>query len=88
LRVSNYRRSDVLARGNDAARKLRKELRRAGRFPCAECGIPRLASGLDVDHIHPLALGGEDVAENVQALCKPCHKAKTREDFGATNTPF
>jgi 5-methylcytosine-specific restriction protein A len=88
MRVSNYRRSDVLARGNDAARRLRKRLRRAGYFPCASCGIPRLASALDVDHIRPLALGGEDVDENIQALCRPCHKAKTREDFGVSTPPF
>ncbi|WP_327257521.1 HNH endonuclease [Streptomyces sp. NBC_01244] len=41
-----------------------------------------LPSMLDIDHIKPLALGGEDVEENVQALCKSCHKAKTAMDFG------
>ncbi|MFF0440158.1 HNH endonuclease [Kitasatospora sp. NPDC004614] len=47
-----------------------------------------------MDHITPLALGGEDIDENVQPLCRPCHKAKTCEDFGtsnsapATNCPF
>jgi 5-methylcytosine-specific restriction protein A len=47
-----------------------------------------LASALDVDHIRPIAHGGEDVDENVQALCRPCHKLKTRTDFGFANTPF
>lgn len=43
---------------------------------------------MDVDHVQPLALGGEDTDGNVQALCRPCHKLKTREDFGAASTPF
>jgi 5-methylcytosine-specific restriction protein A len=41
-----------------------------------------LPSQLDVDHIKPLALGGEDVEGNVQPLCKRCHKTKTALDFG------
>ncbi|MEU5031945.1 MULTISPECIES: HNH endonuclease [Streptomyces] len=31
--------------------------------------------------MQPLALGGEDIDENVQPLCKSCHNLKTREDF-------
>lgn len=27
----------------------------------------------DIDHIQPVALGGEDVMENLQTLCQPCH---------------
>ncbi|MCX4598160.1 hypothetical protein OG819_54395 [Streptomyces sp. NBC_01549] len=36
----------------------------------------------------PAALGGEDMDEYVQPLCKSCHKLKTRENFGATTPPF
>ncbi|MEU4955466.1 HNH endonuclease [Streptomyces lavendulae] len=52
------------------------------------CGLTFLASAIDVDHMVPLALGGEDVASNVQPLCKACHKVKTREDFGHKTLPF
>ena len=31
----------------------------------------------DVDHIIELAAGGSNTIDNVQPLCKPCHKAKT-----------
>ena len=31
----------------------------------------------DIDHILPLALGGTNTPENLQILCRPCHKAKT-----------
>ncbi|WP_369016003.1 HNH endonuclease [Streptomyces sp. DSM 40907] len=36
----------------------------------------------------PLALGGTDTDGNVQPLCRPCHKAKNRTNFGHLTTPF
>ncbi|WP_280671836.1 HNH endonuclease signature motif containing protein [Kitasatospora sp. MAP12-44] len=63
-------------------------MRRSGWVKCAVCPSHILPSAADVDHIRPLALGGEDTAENVQILCRPCHKAKTRRDFNFSNPPF
>jgi 5-methylcytosine-specific restriction enzyme A len=37
----------------------------------------------EVDHIHPLADGGGNERANLQALCKPCHSAKTTRDVAA-----
>ena len=45
--------------------------------PCNHCGI----TAEQIDHILPLALGGTDDWTNLQALCKPCHGTKTREDL-------
>ncbi|MFD9375153.1 HNH endonuclease [Streptomyces sp. NPDC059999] len=36
----------------------------------------------------PLALGGTDTDGNVQPLCRPCHRLKTSEDFGAQAPPL
>ena len=36
---------------------------------------------VDVDHIMPLCLGGENRLSNLQSLCKECHKIKTKEDI-------
>ena len=48
---------------------------------CADCGCKTGgANGLDWDHVTPLEMGGEDTLDNLQPLCKPCHKLKTRED--------
>ena len=74
--------------GNNAAARMRKAVSRAGEARCTKCGLMVLASATDVDHVIPLARGGQDVDENIQALCRPCHKLKTRSDFGAKNTPF
>lgn len=86
--ISPYRRKRVLALGQNAAAKLRKRVRAEGWATCAACGFEFLPSAVDIDHIIPLALGGEDIPPNVQVLCRPCHKAKTRRDFDYSNPPF
>ncbi|MBW8617177.1 MAG: HNH endonuclease [Hyphomicrobiales bacterium] len=45
---------------------------------CAVC-IQKIEAGKawDIDHILPLALGGTNAPENLQILCRPCHRAKT-----------
>lgn len=50
---------------------------------CPECGEPiNLAKGdrVEVDHRIPLALGGSNGWENMQALHFPCHFKKTARD--------
>jgi 5-methylcytosine-specific restriction protein A len=47
---------------------------------CAGCDN---ALSVDVDHITPLAEGGQPYArDNVQGLCRPCHSSKTRREQG------
>ncbi|WP_239697103.1 HNH endonuclease signature motif containing protein [Streptomyces sp. OspMP-M43] len=43
------------------------------------------ANGVDVDHVRPLSLGGEDVDTNVQVLCHGCHGLKTATEFGGAH---
>jgi len=52
-------------------------------MPCAECGY-LIWSGRDeweADHIVPVAVGGQDTAENLQPLCVECHTKKTGQDW-------
>ena len=44
------------------------------RSKCAICGV---AGKLEKDHRIPLALGGSDMAVNLQGLCKPCNGSKS-----------
>ncbi len=87
-RQAHRKRREAIARGQNAAALMRKAIRQAGESPCARCRGVFLASLIDVDHIIPLAKGGEDVAGNVQPLCKRCHRHKTAEDFGYKTLPF
>ncbi|MFX5793618.1 HNH endonuclease signature motif containing protein, partial [Acinetobacter baumannii] len=45
---------------------------------CLEKGL-EVASDV-VDHIMPLAWGGSDERHNKQALCTPCHDAKSKTE--------
>lgn len=46
---------------------------------CLKVGKTRLAT--IVNHIKPLAHGGQDVDENTENLCKPCDDIVTAEHF-------
>lgn len=50
---------------------------------CQVCGFKFSLGDLEVHHIHPFALGGEDSVENLVCLCKRCHGGapKKGEDF-------
>ena len=37
----------------------------------------RITEAEEVDHVKPLAKGGTDDERNLQAICVPCHRAKT-----------
>ena len=45
---------------------------------CAKCGVEALAG--EYDHAISLVLGGENRESNLQLLCVPCHRAKTKLD--------
>jgi group II intron reverse transcriptase/maturase len=51
------------------------------KFICPLCGTEfRSDSRIEVDHIKPVALGGNDTYGNLQALHDYCHKGKTVSD--------
>lgn len=49
--------------------------------PCKAAGKWRRAT--QVDHITPIAQGGTEEPSNLQAICKPCHDAKTQREARA-----
>ncbi|MCB5907700.1 HNH endonuclease [Streptomyces pinistramenti] len=48
---------------------------------CGWCLATFAAWAVDIDHVRPLSLGGEDVDGNVQVLCRGCHALKTATEF-------
>lgn len=49
-------------------------------WTCQAC--KRVTDTLEVDHIVSLSKGGTDEDGNLQALCVPCHEAKTIRESG------
>lgn len=63
------------ARGTVSAKKREAVLRRDG-FVCQICGGRILLDELHIDHIHPVARGGSDDVENLQAAHAMCNLRK------------
>ncbi len=59
---------------------LRYEILKRAQFRCELCGIPADERALEVDHILPRKHGGQDVIENLQALCYSCNSTKRDRD--------
>lgn len=62
-------------RGGRPWRRKRESILLRDKYTCQSCGTVTL--DLEIDHIVNIAQGGSDDDVNLQALCVPCHKAKT-----------
>lgn len=68
-------------RGGRAWRRLRDAVAERDRYLCQECRRKgRVTPFQSVDHIVPEAEGGRSVPSNLEALCGPCHSAKTQAE--------
>ena len=73
--------------GNDWD-KLRLTILERDKFLCQPCrkqGVVTIAKA--VDHITPKAKGGNNDPANLQAICNPCHTAKTAAETGKQVRP-
>lgn len=56
--------------------KLRFDVFKRDSFACAYCGRTPPLVLLEVDHVHPVADGGEDEIENLVTACEECNRGK------------
>ncbi len=63
---------------------IKYEVLKRAQFRCELCGVSADERALEVDHIEPKNLGGEDSINNYQALCYSCNASKRDTD----NTDF
>jgi len=59
---------------------IKYEVLKRAQFRCELCGISADEKALEVDHIVPKNLGGEDSINNYQALCYSCNAMKRDTD--------
>ncbi|MER5549925.1 HNH endonuclease signature motif containing protein [Streptomyces sp. NPDC002589] len=69
---------------DNARGRFRRRVQERGSAWCDWCLGDFPADGVDVDHVRPLSLGGEDIDSNVQVLCHGCHQLKRATEFGAS----
>jgi len=65
-------------RGGRPWRRKRQLILIRDKYTCQVCQLVTL--DLEVDHIVNIAQGGTDDDANLQALCVPCHQAKTARE--------
>ena len=59
--------------------KLREHIKTRDNFTCCSCGNSRHTEPnllLEIDHIVPVAKGGQTEENNLQTLCWRCNRAK------------
>ena len=50
-------------------------------YKCNTCQIElEDLRDIDIDHIIPISKGGKNLIDNLQPLCKNCHKEKTKSE--------
>lgn len=58
--------------------KIKKRILRRDKALCQPCKrVGRLTQADDVDHIIAKHKGGSDRDDNLECICKPCHRLKT-----------
>lgn len=64
-------------------KRLRYEILRRDNHTCRYCGASAPDVKLTIDHVLPVALGGQDDPANLVAACKDCNAGKTSTTPGA-----
>jgi hypothetical protein len=59
------------------SKRLRYEILRRDNHTCRYCGATAPEVSLQVDHVHPVSLGGTDEASNLVAACVDCNTGKS-----------
>ncbi|WP_193197136.1 HNH endonuclease [Nostoc sp. MG11] len=57
--------------------EVRKYVFQRDKYQCQSCGKTTLETDLTIDHIIPLAQGGQNDISNLQTLCFTCNQQKT-----------
>ncbi len=57
--------------------EVRKYVFQRDKYQCQSCGKTTIETNLTIDHIIPLARGGQNDISNLQTLCRICNQTKT-----------
>jgi hypothetical protein len=74
-----------MAKRKAISKKVRFEIFKRDGFICQYCGAHPPSVILNVDHIHPVALGGDNSDDNLVTSCQSCNLGKGAAEL--TNAP-
>ena len=78
------KRENLRAKRKNFSNAVRKRVYAKADGYCQLCGRKITYDEMTLDHIHPLAMGGEDAESNLQCACRECNELKRNilpEDF-------
>ena len=78
--ITRNRRARVAGVGGTISKQQIQSLLTSQSWRCVVCRCDLHESGHHVDHIVPIAAGGANSFDNVQALCPPCNRSKAAKD--------
>ncbi|MCZ7413118.1 HNH endonuclease [Streptomyces sp. WMMC897] len=70
------------------SKRLRYEILRRDNHACRYCGATAPSVPLRVDHVVPVALGGEDHPNNLVTSCEPCNNGKSSTIAGGVEQAY
>ncbi len=76
LDAYNAEGEDDFSNHNYRARGFENAQSNNGWYKCAKCGKSYRKGDMDIDHILPKSLGGDNSRENLQCICKHCNRSK------------
>lgn len=61
--------------------RMRERILKRDDYLCQPClRMDRVSAADEVDHIVPLHVGGSNADENQEAICRECHRTKSRSE--------
>jgi 5-methylcytosine-specific restriction endonuclease McrA len=72
------------------SKQLRWQVFTRDSFTCRYCGrspVTHPGTVLEVDHKHPVSLGGTDDIDNLLTACEPCNRGKLAQPLGEFDIP-
>jgi 5-methylcytosine-specific restriction endonuclease McrA len=82
-RSKHRRRALLKGNGGSYTQAEWQSVLKAWDYRCARCGK---GGEMTVDHVHPVSLGGKNIASNLQPMCHLCNSLKGNVVTGATQT--
>lgn len=61
----------------------KNEILKKSNFKCAHCGCDLTAYNTTVDHVYPIEKNGEDIMNNLVALCYDCNQKKSNFTYAS-----